>query len=304
MRIAVLGRTRMLRDAAALLHSQGHEIVFVATAKAAAEETVGPEDFRKLALQVGCQYVEGLLLSEPHILAQLSAARAELGISMNWPGMFGADVLSRLGRGLINAHGSDLPKYRGNACPNWAILMGEHEVGLTLHMIEAEGLDTGPVVLKKFHPLTCDTYIGDVYDWLYKAVPGAFSEAVALMANPGFTPAPQPTQGAIRAYPRRPEDSRIRWRENAEQIHRLIRASSRPFAGAFCYYEASERVSVYRATPVSLPFRIVAVPGQVLQFDAQGVVVACGEATALRLDAYETASGIALPRRLRGRFTD
>lgn len=303
MRIAVIGRTKMLLDAARCLRKKGHELVLIATAKPSPEDSVSERDYRELAEESGCEFVQGVPRDTKIFCNALMNARADIGITMNWPAMLGPDVVAAIPRGIVNAHGSDLPKYRGNACPNWAILEGESEVGLTLHMVDPHGLDTGPIVAKRFLSLNESTYICDIYEWLFKAVPDAFVNAIELISSPEFVPQCQSADGACRAYPRRVEDGRIVWGEEARHVHRLVRASGSPFSGAFCYYENEERVIVRRAEVLEWNLRILAVPGQIMEFQGEFPVVACGKGTVLRLTDFETESGRMLPRSVRARFT-
>ena len=66
-----------------------------------------------------------------------------------------------------------LPKYKGNACPNWAILNFEKKIGLTIHSM-SDDLDSGPIFCKIFKKIGSDTYIGDIYDWMDKKIPTLF----------------------------------------------------------------------------------------------------------------------------------
>ena len=239
MKIAVLGRTHWLSDAAARLLDAGHELTLVATAPAAPEYRAVEEDFRALAARAGASFA----------LDEIPETDAELAVSVNWPQVLGRDVIDRFPRGIVNAHAGDLPRYRGNAAPNWAIINGEQEVVLTLHLMD-EGLDSGPVLAKWRFPLGARTTIGDVYAWLDATIPAAFLEVVDGLAAGTIEPRPQPQDPALalRVPRRRPEDSELRWGSRATELDRVVRASSEPFAGAFSDLDG-ERVTVWRAKP-------------------------------------------------------
>ena len=239
MKIAVLGRTHWLSDAAARLLDAGHELTLVATAPAAPEYRAVEEDFRALAARAGAAFA----------LDEVPETDAELAVSVNWPRVLGRDVIDRFPRGIVNAHAGDLPRYRGNAAPNWAIINGEQEVVLTLHLMD-EGLDSGPVLAKRRFPLGARTTIGDVYAWLDATIPAAFLDVVDGLAAGTIEPRPQPEDPALalRVPRRRPEDSELRWASRAVELDRVVRASSEPFAGAFSDLDG-ERVTVWRAKP-------------------------------------------------------
>jgi UDP-4-amino-4-deoxy-L-arabinose formyltransferase/UDP-glucuronic acid dehydrogenase (UDP-4-keto-hexauronic acid decarboxylating) len=291
----------MLYEAALKIRDAGHELVLIATAPASPESTIVPSDFEELARQCGCPFIFAGRFRPDHVDV-LRGARADVAITMNWPTMIRHDVTGCFPMGIVNAHGSDLPKFRGNACPNWAILAGEPRIGLSFHFIDPDGLDTGDVVHRDFIANTPDLYIGDVYDWLRHAVPSGFLKALEAVAAPGFVPQKQAEADATRAYPRRAEDGKLDFGSGSEQLLRLVRASSRPFAGSYCFYEKDTLVRVWRATLIELEIRSFAVPGQILFFEGEAPVVMCGDGRALRFDDVSFPDGFELKKSVRARF--
>lgn len=293
MRIAVLGRTRWLVDAADALRAEGHEIVAVATARAEPFYRCGPEDFSALAARCGADDLGVVSLSDPAVRDRLRRSGADVAVSINWPVIVGAETIGVFPHGVVNAHCGDLPRYRGNACPNWAILNGEARIGLCAHMMEPGELDSGAILLRDYFPVTEETYIGDVYGWLDRRIPSILAEAISGLARGEITPVPQPTDPslALRCYPRRPEDGRIDWSRPVEAVHRLVRASSRPFAGAFAHLEDGRRATIWRATPYCHPVPFCAVPGQVLLRHRDDPVVACGDGALLLQEIEIEGSG-------------
>ena len=267
MRFAALGRTKMLHDAILACVEAGHEPVLIGTATAAREYGVNEHDYRELAERHGCPFLAHADTTEAEIVELAARAGADVAISMNWPTMIGRELRERLGHGVINAHPGDLPRYRGNACPNWAILNAEAEVVLTLHLM-SDDLDAGPVLLKRPFPLGADTYVGAVYAFLAGAVPQAFVEALDGLERGQLHATPQPDDPslALRCYPRRPADSQLDWRLTAETLARLVRASAEPFAGAFTHLDG-RRLTVWRAHPTALSTPALGVPGQVVAVD-------------------------------------
>ena len=285
MKIAILGRTRWLLDSARALVAAGHRIVCVATAPAESYYGCGTEEFAALAREAGAEFLGVVSLNDAGVLERLQAAGADLAVSINWPTILSASVIGKFPQGVINAHCGDLPRYRGNACPNWAILNGESHIGLCVHMMEPDNVDSGAVLLRDSLPIGSETYITDVYAWLDRRIPSLTAEAVTGLATAKLTPVPQPTDpaAALRCYPRRPEDGRIDWRAPAETPYKLVRATSRPFEGAFTFSEDGTRITVWRARPFAHPTSFCAVPGQImLRYDGDPVV-ACGTG-ALRLE--------------------
>ena len=278
MKIALIGRTKWLIDAGKLLHKQGHEIVLVVTTHAESFYGTEEKDFSDFAKYVDAEFYKNIQLNSDDGLSCIRKSDAEIGVSVNWPSMLGKKVCEAFPHGILNAHAGDLPRYRGNACPNWAILNGEPHVGLCIHVMQYDKLDSGPVVCRDNFALNEDTYIGDVYKWLDHKIPELFLNAVDGLEKGNVNPEPQSDDPSLslRCYPRRPEDSKIDWHQSSDQIHRLIRASSHPFSGAYTTLEGKERVTIWQAKPYSSPELFCAIPGQVMHIVDGDPVIACG----------------------------
>ncbi|CAA7617696.1 methionyl-tRNA formyltransferase [Magnetospirillum sp. SS-4] len=278
MRVALLGRTRALLEAGRCLIAAGHDIPLVWTCRAEPFYDTREEDFEAFAGLIGADFVNALDIHSGESLDRIRDARCEAAISMNWLTLLRPLLLDLFPQGVWNAHAGDLPRYRGNACPNWAILEGESHVGLCIHRMVA-ALDAGPVLVRDRLPLTDATYISDVYDWMGVRIPQMFLEAIDGLERGTATPVPQPDDSgqALRVYPRRPEDGRIDWRWPADHVLRLIRASSRPFDGAFTSLEGMRKVTIWRAERAGHPGPFRAVPGQVCFCLDGDPVIACGD---------------------------
>ncbi len=284
MRVAILGRTRSLYQTALEVVRRGHTLGLVGTCRAEEYYDFREEHFAALAKEHDVPFFCDRRINRPDIVAKLVAARCEVALSVNWLTIIGAAALDAFPFGILNAHAGDLPRYRGNACPNWAILNGEPHVGLCVHKMLADLLDQGPILARAFFALDPARDIGDVYVWLGQVVPKLMADAVDILATgrrdfPDSRDDPRPS---LRCYPRRPEDSRIDWSESVERIHRLVRASTRPFAGAFAYLDDERCVRVWKAAPATMDEEWIAVPGQILGAVEGDPLVACGDG-ALRL---------------------
>jgi methionyl-tRNA formyltransferase len=297
MRLAILGRTHWLINAAQRCAAAGHDIVLVATASAAPESTANESDFEHLARQNGASFHLNPNVNETGFIRALAESRAQAGVSINWPTLMGADACAAVPFGILNAHAGDLPRYRGNACPNWAIINGEPHVGVCVHAMDPTQVDAGPVYARRRLPLDARVYINDVYLWLDQVIPEMFVEALANAETSGFEPEDQAASSVVplRCHRRRPEDGRIDWRDAAVRIARLVRASSRPFAGAFSFLEGKTKVTIWRACEASLHHQVVAVPGQVIGRGRSGcVLVACGQGI-LEIEEATMEDGSRLP---------
>jgi methionyl-tRNA formyltransferase len=269
MNVAAIGRTQMLYDTIVTLTKAGHVVTAIITAPAAPEYSKTERHFEELAAELGVPIFITTRLDDPEIIAVV--ARTDIAVSVNWVSVLKQKHLDIFKYGILNAHAGDLPKYRGNACPNWAILAGEKEIALTVHRMVPEELDCGEIIAQAKFPLNSESTIGDVYAWMQQSTPELFAEAITtLQSDPKFRLA---VAGAgdpdgFRCYPRFPEDGYVDWSQSAEQIDALIRASGAPFAGAYCYmrYEGEVKKLMLLKSRVETGSSLDrAVPGQVLK---------------------------------------
>lgn len=269
MRFGIIGRTDHLVNSAIELKSNGHELTFVATYDEGKSELNSNLINFANNSRVPHFHTRDLL---KHYKA-IFETKTEIAISINWKTLIPMPILDIFEFGVINAHMGDLPRYRGNATPNWAILQDEPKITLTLHKMNVE-LDAGPIALKVDYPLSSETYITDIYNWFGQVIPKCFLEVFQKIDTLKF----QEQDNAIRplrAFPRKPEDSTINWNRPADEILRLIRASSHPFDGALTTLNGSRIVQIFRAREYSVNFDFLAIPGQVCFKTMDGVVVAC-----------------------------
>lgn len=270
MRVGIIGRTHWMLETAQLVLDRGHEIAFICTATSSPESRAHVEDFQALAQSHNIPFY-----SRPRV-SDLPLA-ADICLSVNWVTVLRQSFLDRFPHGVLNAHPGDLPRYRGNACLNWAILAGEKEAVLTVHRM-VEELDAGPVALKRRRPIAPEDDITDLYEWLDEVIPLGLVEALDGIAQ--GTAVFYPQDGSVRplrAYPRKPVDARIDWAQSTDAILRLIRASTRPFSGAYSRLETGQEVIIYRARPHVPDHDFLAVPGQVCFSIGGNPVVATGD---------------------------
>ena len=264
----------MLLDAAEMLQSAGHEISFIHTVEGENYYGADIEDFAALARRAGARFSIGGRLADHQ--PAMTTSGTDVAISVNWPRLIRSQLLTAFPFGILNAHAGDLPRYRGNACPNWAILNFERRVGVTVHRM-VEEVDAGPVLVKAFLEIDETTYVGDIYNWLETIVPSLFVHGISQLGTQRLTPQ-DPSVRPLRTFPRRAEDSRIEWKRTTRDVLSLVRASSRPFPGAFTFLEGKEKINILRARPYDPDYDFLAMPGQVcLRSSAGNPVVATGD---------------------------
>jgi methionyl-tRNA formyltransferase len=170
---------------------------------------------------------------------------------------------STLGRArFVNVHFAPLPKYRGRTFVNWAIINGETESAITIHVI-AEGMDAGNILYQGKVAIGPHDTPADIFSRLNEIQRRVLGETVErhLRGDAGI---PQDEAAASYVCTRVPEDGEINWSESTAQIYALIRALSPPFPAAHTYLKG-RRISIISAAPVeNAPHYVGRVPGRVV----------------------------------------
>ena len=190
--------------------------------------------------------------------------------------------------GCINIHASLLPRWRGAAPIQRAILAGDRETGITLMQMDS-GLDSGPIIARYPAPIGPRDTTGKLHDKLATLGGSAIVEALMTLQSKGRLPAEaQPDGGTIYAAKLDPAESLIDWHASAVAIDRSVRAFN-PAPGAQTSFEGAV-LKIWEATP--LPRRF-GTPAVIARADAQGIIVACGEG-ALSVSRLQRAGGKAM----------
>ena len=193
--------------------------------------------------------------------------RADLGIVAGWYHLVPAKIRSVFPLGCVGLHASLLPRLRGGAPLNWAILDGETETGVSLFQL-GDGVDDGPVFAQRTFPVGPRDDVGDLVARSVDASLALTREVIPSII--GGTAHPEPQRGVpTYCLQRTPEDGRIDWRLSAVDIDRLIRAVSRPYRGAFTQL-GSEHTTIWRAEPVLDAPRVLGAPGQLWRHATTG----------------------------------
>lgn len=178
--------------------------------------------------------------------------------------MIPAELLACAKIAALNMHGSLLPKYRGRAPVNWAILHGETQTGATLHIMEAKP-DAGDIVGQSAVSIDANETATDVFSKVSQAAVQVMNQVLPDLVQ-GHVPR-KPNLLAEGSYfgGRKPADGQILWQQTAKQVHDLVRAVAPPYPGAFTDWQG-RRMIVARTSPEG-PF-----PAQ-LDLQTQGIQV-------------------------------
>ncbi len=303
MRVAFMGTpvfaTGLLRE----LLGRGHEIVAVYTQPprpAGRGMELKKSPVHLLAESLGLKVATPKSLRSKEEQAAFAAIGADVAVVAAYGLILPREILDAPRHGCLNLHGSLLPRWRGAAPIQRAIMAGDAESGVGV-MRMAEGLDTGPVAMEARVPIGRDTTAGELHDALAARGAPLMADALEALEQGTLVFTPQDETGAVYAAKIEKSEARIDWRRPAKALHNLVRGLA-PFPAAF--FEADlgqglERVKVLKTRLETAEGQ----PGEAL--DDEGLV-ACGGG-ALRLlrvqrsgkgpmDFAEFARGRSLPR--------
>lgn len=277
MKIAVIGRTEILYDTIEELLKNNHDVRLVITSKEAPEYAKTSKDFEALSNKIGARYIYTNKLD--NCKDEIKKADCDIAVSLNYSSIISQDVIDLFPLGVLNAHGGDLPRYRGNACQAWAILNGEEKIGLCIHSMIGGEIDSGNIIARKYIPISINTKISDIYTKVQKLTPDLFLEAInKLSENKHYILEVQSKdpKDALRCYPRIPEDGRIDWNKSNIEILRLINASNKPYSGAFCFYDDKQLI-IWDAELFEDDENYLSAVGQIANIEKDGsILVICG----------------------------
>lgn len=190
-----------------------------------------PPPVKTLALELGLPIIQPQKLREPEAMAQLQAWKPDLIVVAAFGQILKKEVLDLPRFGCVNVHASLLPRWRGAAPINAAILAGDEETGVTIMQMDV-GLDTGPMLAKRSIRLNPDDTAGSVFQALSTLGADLLLETLPDYMDGKIIPQPQPEEGATYAPMLKKEDGRLDFFKPASELERRVRAMN-PWPGAF-----------------------------------------------------------------------
>lgn len=286
MRVIFMGTPDFAVPALSEIVGQGHEVAAVYTrapkpgGRRGLEAT--PSPVHRLAEGFGFEVRTPRTLRDSAEQAAFAALRADVAVVVAYGLILPKAILDAPALGCLNLHGSLLPRWRGAAPIQRAVMAGDAETGVMVMKMD-EGLDTGPVAMAERVAIGENETSGDLHERLSRIGADLLARALAALSRDALQFTPQPEEGVLYAAKIDKAEARIDWSAPAGEVHNRIRGLS-PFPGA--WFEADfgkgpERVKVLRATRAQGEGR----PGALL--DAAGTV-ACG-AGAVRLVEVQRA---------------
>jgi len=243
-----------------------------------------PSAVKALALESGLAILQPDAVNAPAVRDAIAAARPEVMVVAAYGRILPRVLLELPPRGCVNVHASLLPRWRGAAPIQHALLAGDARTGVTIMQMD-EGLDTGPMLLQRSVSISATDTSATLHDRLAELGAELLLEALSTW------PAPvQQDASAVTVAPRiTPKQAQIDWSRSAEEIDRQIRAFN-PVPGAQSALDGTP-IKIWRATVERGAFGAA---GTVSEAGSGGIVIACGR-DALRILELQRAGGKRLP---------
>ncbi len=264
---------------------------------------LAPPPVKVTAQRLGLEVMQPEKCRRPEFVELVRAARPDVIVVAAYGQILPPSLLNAAPHGGVNVHASLLPRHRGAAPIQWAILEGDAETGVTIMQMDA-GLDTGPMLSRESTPITPDDTAQSLHDRLAR-----MGADLLLRTLPGYVrgeirPQPQPETGATYARKITREDGRLDWSRPAAEVVNRVRGLT-PWPGTFTHLPAEPRPLLLKVWDVRIDERGGAAPGAVLSAGAGELVVACADRSlrllevqregGRRLKAAEFLAGCPLP---------
>jgi methionyl-tRNA formyltransferase len=294
VRIVFFGSGRFAVPSFLALLDAGHDVPALVTQpdrERGRGRALAPPPIKPVAERRGIRVLQPRRVREPEAREALRQLEPELQVVVAFGQILPRDVIDVAPRGTVNVHASLLPKLRGAAPIQWAIATGEAETGVTTMLID-EGLDTGPLLLARSTPIGPEETAAELEPRLAHLGAEVLLATVSGLADGTLVPVPQEAARATLAPILKKEDGRIDWSAPASAIACRSRGFF-PWPGTFTLHEGRLlkvlRARAERREPAA------GAAGTVVAVFSDGVVVACGEGTGLRLLEVQPESRRAMP---------
>jgi methionyl-tRNA formyltransferase len=229
-----------------------------------------PSAVKRVAIDHQLEVRQPATLRDERVSVDLAACALDVLIVAAYGLILPEQILAIPRRGCINVHASLLPRWRGAAPVERAIMAGDEQTGVSIMQMDT-GLDTGPVLATASCPISDDTLGADLE--LTLAELGARCLLDCLSELETLTPQPQKDAGATYAHKLTPQDARVDWHQAGRNIERQVRAlCTRMPATAIV---GDLRIKLLDAQSLAESFD--ATPGTVVSIDREGIQIACGE---------------------------
>ncbi|MEE8185545.1 MAG: methionyl-tRNA formyltransferase [Thermodesulfobacteriota bacterium] len=271
-RIIFMGTPDFAVPSLKALIDAGHDILAVVTRPDRPKgrgRVLAMPPVKEEALRYGIKVLQPEKINDKGFVKDLKAFVPEIVVVVAYGKILPGSIIDMPPKGCINLHASLLPKYRGAAPINWAIINGEVESGITTMFMD-RGMDTGPILMAEDVPIGIDDTSAVLHDILKEKGARLLVRTLDLLSRDAITPIPQDDSKATYAPMLKKEDGRIDWKKGADEVRNLTRGLY-PWPGAFTNWnEKVLKILEGSVRPVHVNDR----PGMICAVDENGIEVA------------------------------
>ena len=282
--ILFVGTVREGRRCLEALFAQGERFVGLVTLDAAlAPSTSGWVRFDDLATAHGVPLVTVRDLNSAANVKRVAKLQPDLILVIGWTRLLGSALLQLPRLGAVGFHASLLPRYRGRAPINWALINGERETGNTMFFLD-EGVDTGDMIDQRRIPILDEDDCGTLYEKVADSAIDMLIEHLPQLKTGSAPRVVQDNRQATVMPRRRPEDGLIDWARDSRSLFNWVRAQTHPYPGAFTAHRG-RRLYIWRAREITSG-QALETPGRIIGRPDGQACVATGDGL-LRLDRVQ-----------------
>lgn len=291
-RIIFMGTPEFSVPGLQALHQNGYEIALVVTQPDRPRgrgRKISPSPVKKAAEDLGLPVIQPTSIKTSVFIDQIKFLEPDFQVVIAYGKILPESVLALPRIWTINIHASLLPRLRGAAPIQWAVINGDSETGVCSMRMDA-GMDTGDVFLTAREPIRPDDTAGTLHDRLSVKGATVLIETLKAHADESLQPTPQDPSLATYAPLLSKDDGQINWNKPASSLECFIRGVT-PWPGAYTFW-GDKRLKIFKSAPISA--EITETPGTVLSGFPDELRVATGEG-ALSIQEIQGASGKRLP---------
>lgn len=277
-RILFFGYSEVGHDCLELLVTRDHDVMALITHEDQAGENIWFKTPALVARACGIPVLTPESVKSAEWVEKIRAMKPDLILSVYYRHMIPEAILTLAPLGAFNLHGSLLPKYRGRAPINWAVLHGEPRIGMTLHRM-VKRPDAGEIIDQEGVAIGPDDTAEEAFRKVLPCATAVLARQIDHLLAGTATGTPQDEAAASYYGGRAPEDGRIDWSAPAVAVHNLVRAVTDPYPGAFTDF-AGARLMVWRTRPVA--GGLAGLAGEILSLDPLTVATGDGAVQLLR----------------------
>ena len=300
-RIVFMGTPPFAVPALKALHENGHDVAMVVTQPDRPRgrgRKLAPPAVKALALDLGYHVLQPRSIKTEEFFAEVSKLEPDFLIVIAYGKILPENLIAMPGQGTINVHASLLPKYRGPAPIQWAVINGETETGVCTQFMEKE-LDTGDVLLSISETIRPDDTAGDLHDRLAVKGSKVLIETLNGLADKTIKPVSQDHSQATYAPMLTKDDGLINWNKSADILESFIRGVT-PWPGAYTFL-GDKRFKIFKSRSIETELSESPAPGTIIKGFPDELRIATASGV-LSIEEIQGASGkrLAIKDFLRG----